>query len=110
MASTLFDSAGGDIHRITADGGYDRLEVYKAAARHGAEVVSPPRKDAVVSSEPVLHGRNAHIGRRRRVGKRQWRVETGHHQQARAENTFHRYKRIIGRGLGARGEKGNGSS
>ena len=106
MASTLFDSAGGDIQRITADGGYDRLDAYEAAARHGADVVIPPRRDAVVSSEPVLQGRNGHIGHRKRVGNRQWRVETGHHHQARAENTFHRYKRIIGRGLRARGEKG----
>ncbi len=70
VTSALFDSAGGDIVRITADGGYDRLKVYEAAARLGAD------------------------------------EETGHHQQARAKNTFHRYKRTIGRGLRARGERG----
>ena len=106
VASALFDSAGGDIDRITADGGYDRLEVYEEAARLGAETVIPPRKDAVTSDNPVLQGRNEHIRHRKKSGKRRWREETGHHQQARAENTFHRYKRTIGRGLLARGERG----
>ena len=31
-----------------------------------------------------------------------WRMDTGHHQQARVENTFHRYKLTFGRGLRAR--------
>ncbi len=106
MAPELLDSVGGDIHRITADGGYARLEVVRAAARLGAEAVVPPRKDAASSDNLVLQGRNAHIEHRKRVGKRQWRVDTGHHQQARVEDTFHRYKRIIGRGLWARTAKG----
>ena len=32
----------GIIERLTADGGYDRLEVYEAASRVGAKVVIPP--------------------------------------------------------------------
>ena len=106
FAPDLIEAVGGDIHRITADGAYDRFEVYEAASRVSAKVVIPPRKDAVLSRNPVLAERNAHIEHRKRVGKRQWRVDTGHHQQARAENTFHRYKRTFGRGLRARTEDG----
>ena len=105
-APDLIDAVGGNIDRITADGGYDRVEVYEAARRVGAKVVIPPRKDAVLSRDPILAERNGHIEHRKRVGKRQWRVETGHHQQARVENTFHRYKRAFGRGLRARTEDG----
>ena len=105
-ASDLIGAVGGMIDRITADGGYDRLDVYDAASRVGAKVVIPPRKDAVLSHDPILAERNQHIGHRKRVGKRQWRVDTGHHQQARVENTFHRYKRTFGRGLRARTEDG----
>jgi hypothetical protein len=36
------------------------------------------------------------------VGRRQWKKESGYHQQARVENTFFRYKSIIGPGLRAR--------
>ena len=105
-APDLLEAVGGDIDRITADGGYDRLEVYEAALRFGAKVVIPPRKDAATSCDPILAERNAHIEHRKRAGKRQWRVDTGHHQQARVENTFHRYKRTFGKGLRARTEEG----
>lgn len=43
--------------------------------------------------------RDAAIERIAEVGRRQWRKESGAHQQARAENAMLRYKRIIGDGL-----------
>jgi hypothetical protein len=36
------------------------------------------------------------------LGRRQWKKVSGYHQQARVENTFFRYKSIIGDGLRAR--------
>ena len=30
------------------------------------------------------------------IGRRRWKKESGYHQQARVENTFFRYKTIIG--------------
>jgi hypothetical protein len=36
------------------------------------------------------------------IGRRQWKKESGYHQQARVENTFFRYKTIIGPRLRAR--------
>jgi hypothetical protein len=36
------------------------------------------------------------------IGRRQWRQESGHHRQARVENTFFRYKTIISDKLRAR--------
>ena len=36
------------------------------------------------------------------IGRRQWKKESGYHHQARVENTFFRYKTIIGPGLRAR--------
>ena len=39
--------------------------------------------------------RNEAIKRIGEVGRRQWRKESGAHQQARAENGIYRYKRII---------------
>ena len=45
---------------------------------------------------------DAAIERIAEVGRRQWRKESGAHQQARAENGMFRYKRILGDGLRAR--------
>ena len=36
------------------------------------------------------------------IGRRQWKKESGYHLQARVENTFFRYKMIIGPGLRSR--------
>ena len=36
------------------------------------------------------------------IGCRQWKKVSGYHRQARVENTFFRYKTIIGPGLRAR--------
>ncbi len=41
----------------------------------------------------------------REIGRRQWKKESGYHQQARVENTFFRYKSIIGDRLRARHPK-----
>jgi hypothetical protein len=37
-----------------------------------------------------------------RIGRRQWKKESGYHRQGRVENTFFRYKGIIGDRLRAR--------
>jgi hypothetical protein len=45
------------------------------------------------------------VRRVRKVGRRRWKKESGYHQQARVENTFFRYKSIIGDRLRARHPK-----
>lgn len=98
----LLSKTEGKINRLTADGAYDRREVYETAGKRGAYVVVPPQRGAVVSGDPVLQTRDRHIRRIAKVGRAQWRREKGQHRQARAENTFYRYKRIIGPSLRAR--------
>jgi hypothetical protein len=50
--------------------------------------------------------RDAAIARIAKVGRRQWRKESGAHQQARAENGMFRFKRIIGDRLRSRSQQG----
>jgi len=66
--------------------------------------VIPPRKTASRSrpAEEILRQRDAAIARIADVGRRQWRKESGAHQQARAENAMFRFKRIIGDRLRSR--------
>ena len=42
----------------------------------------------------------------KKVGRRRWKQEVGYHRQARVENTFFRYKSIIGGSLRARSPGG----
>ncbi len=97
----------GNLTTFIGDGAYDDGRVYDVLDQHqrrAVKVVIPPRKTAVPSR--IRSGgagrRNKNIRWRRRVGKRQWQKEAGYHQQARAENTFYRYKTILGGALRAR--------
>ena len=100
----LLDQVGADVERFTGDGAYDCWAVYEALVPGGTTVVTPPSKTAVESGRdsPAGRARDAAVTRVREVGRRQWKKETGYHRQARAENTFFRYKRLLGGRLRAR--------
>ena len=53
-------------------------------------------------------GRYVHrtIRQVQQAGRRQWKKDSGYHQQARMENAFFRYKLIIGESLRARSRAG----
>ena len=84
------------IARLIADGAYDRVAVYQAIHDCGAHAVIPPATTAKICGETALMERDAHLEHIEKVGRRQWRIDVGHHQQARAENTFFRYKTAFG--------------
>ena len=101
VAISILEQIEGTIARFTADGAYDSRPMYEALAASGAtdiRIVIPPKKTATVDSRakgPWCQ-RNDAIERIGKVGRRQWRKESGAHQQAHAENGMYRYKRIIG--------------
>ena len=104
---TMIKEGGASIGRFTVDGAYDTTAIYQAlatASLPGIAVVIPPRTTASPSdpAEEVLRQRDAAIARIAVVGRRQWRKESGAHQQARAENAMSRYKQIIGDRLRAK--------
>jgi transposase len=92
-----------DVASFTADAAYDTTAIYDAAVASGAKVIVPPRKTATKSKRSTTRDRT--VRRVRKVGRRQWKKESGYHQQARVENTFFRYKSIIGAQLRARHSK-----
>ena len=106
-ALDLIDEVEGEIASFTADAAYDTIGIYDAVAVRGAIVVVPPVKTATRSRRrgPPLSGRDCTILRVKEIGRRQWKKESGYHQQARVENVFFRYKSIIGDRLRARHPK-----
>ncbi len=103
-ALDLIDEVKGDISSITADAAYDTLAIYDVSAARGIEVVVPPSKSATRSRQKRSRSsaRDRTIMRVREIGRRQWKKESGYHQQACVENTFFRYKTIVGPRLRAR--------
>jgi hypothetical protein len=103
-ALDLIDSIEGDIESLTADAAYDTLAIYDASAARGTEVVIPPARSATRSRQRRFRSsaRDRTIMRVKEIGRRRWKIESGYHHQARVENTFFRYKSIIGDRLRAR--------
>ena len=91
---------------VSADGAYDTESVYRAIAAHGAgrpaRIVIPPKRDARLSSDPVLRERNRHIRSVEKFGRREWQRKSGYTKRSMAENVIHRYKAIIGTGTRSR--------
>ena len=67
-------------------------------------IVIPPRRSALSAgpTDGPWAQRGASLQRIRKVGRREWQKESGYRQQARVENSFFRYKSVLGGGLKAR--------
>ena len=86
---------------IVGDPAYDSREIYGAAKEVGAKVVVPPIKNSRVNKNGSKN-RNETVRRVKKVGRRRWKKEAGYHRQGTVENTFFRYKTIIGGRLRSR--------
>ena len=108
----LLDELNAPVASFRADGAYDTRPIYAALDRVGApeiDIAIPPRRTASSSPGPAAgtwQQREEALRRIDDVGRRQWRMESGAHQQARGENGMFRYKRIIGDRLRSRTPEG----
>ena len=83
------------------------------SCRHPEQVVdelnlSPHIRTAHPPRLPVWCNKAAET-KVKQLGRRRWKKASGYHRQGRVENTFFRYKSIIGDGLRARSPAGQGS-
>ena len=86
---------------LIGDAAYDSREIYKAAEEHRARVIVPPLRNARVSTH-APRARNRSVERIQEVGRRRWKTEVRYHRQGKVENTFFRYKSMIGDRLRSR--------
>jgi Transposase DDE domain len=102
----LLDQVDGPVASFTADGAYDRDDVYAGvAARHAdAAVVVPPRSGAVPSdtADTAPTRRDQHLRCIAERGRRGWQKASGYNWRALIEADVSRYKRVIGDGLRSR--------
>ena len=94
------------LHGFVGDGMYDQEPVYTAVENHspGAQVIIPPRKDAVLSptASTAPTQRDQHLLEIERAGRFAWKRTSGYYAQSHAENAFSRFKRTFGGGLRAK--------
>ena len=100
QVAPLLDQIDCPVASFTADGAYDRDDVYAAvAARHSeAAVVVPPRSNAVPTSmaqtEPSQRDRHLAVIAER--GRRGWQKVSGYNFRALVEADINRWKQVIG--------------
>jgi hypothetical protein len=100
----IVEATTGKLSRVTADAAYDAVGFYEAARTRGARVVVPPRASASVTGRgPRSAERDGTIHKVEKLGRREWKDRSGYHRQGTVENTFFRYKMILGGRLHARG-------
>ena len=106
----LLEQVDDPVSRFTADAAYDRRPVYDLVGDLGTSrvrIVIPPHRRAIPSSGgDAWAQRNAALERIAAIGRQAWQKESGYRQQARVENPFGRYKRVLGEGLHARDAAG----
>ncbi len=99
----LLDQVDGPVASVTADGAFDRDDVYaEVAARHPeAAVVVPPRSGAVPSdaAETAPTQRDRHIEAIAEHGRMGWQKASGYNWRALVEADLARFKRVIGDAL-----------
>ena len=88
---------------------YDEFKVYQTALNHmklNGKIVIHPRSNAVVSAtkKAALRQRDQHVKEIQSRGVFEWRKTSGYYQQSKVENSFYRYKTIIGDHLKSRRE------
>ena len=109
QAGPLLDQVTGPVASFTADGAYDRDDVYGAVAeRHPeAAVIVPPRTDAVPSGTAATAPteRDRHLRCIAEQGRTGWQEASGYDRRALAEAAVSRYKRVIGDALRSRTDR-----
>ena len=99
----LIEQVEEKVASITGDAAHDTAAIYHAAPGRGAKVVVPPTRKAVVSGRGQrATARDRTIRKVKRIGRRQWKRESGYHRQGTVENAFYRYDSLIGDRLRAR--------
>ena len=97
---SLLDQIEGHMERVDADGAYDTRAVYQAASRRDAQLVVPPRENAVSWEDE--HPRTKVLVAIAEQGREEWKISTGYHRRSLAENAMYRLKQLLGDRLSSR--------
>lgn len=99
------------IDSMMGDGAYDRFSCYEEAERKNMRLITPPQRNARLSTErknkkkadPVaLKKRDEEIKKVRELGRKEWKIQRGYHRRSLAETAMFRVKTLLGNRLTTR--------
>lgn len=93
----VLDGVEGPIKAVSADGAYDKRKCYDKIAQRGAQANIPPREDAQYwEKEGDTHARNQNLKQIDKLGRAEWKQESGYHRRSLSETMMFRVKTIFG--------------
>jgi IS5 family transposase len=102
----MIPHSGEKIGAIYADGAYDNHHSYDAAAQCQAAACIDPRSGAALATgKNITPGqilRNNNINEIWKIGKEEWKRQSGYHKRSMVENTMFRIKTIFGPRMSSR--------
>ena len=93
------------IANVTADGAYDQHELYKETKRRSIDLLTPPPKNAKwhgdikgarLVDKPDWEKRNSYVRDISRLGRDEWKKQSGYHKRSLAETGMSRLKLTFG--------------
>ena len=100
MLEPLLKQIPAPIASVAGDGAYDQRVCYAVLAKRDTVGIIPPRKNARIwqhgNSRAMRLSRDQALRRIRKVGRKQWKRESGYHQRSLAETAMFRMKTIFG--------------
>jgi len=97
------------IASVSGDGAYDTKTCYEMLENRGAKAKIPPRRNARCSGQNEIdsgfspgNARNENLRTIQKVGRKQWKQQSGYHTRSLAETAMFRFKKIFGGSLSSR--------
>jgi hypothetical protein len=96
----LLDQIKSPLSQASGDGAYDNFNNYDLLNKRGVKATIPPRKDAKTrqhgncKSPPLM--RDKVVRDIRKLGRAEWKRQSGYHRRSIAETTMFRFKQIFG--------------
>jgi len=97
----LFNQVEERIASFGGDGAYDKGSVYEACRARGIPLLLiPPQKNAKIwrhkNSKASPHPRDENLRAIRKLGREEWKKQSGYHARSHVETTMFRFKTILG--------------
>lgn len=110
-ARLLLNQIDAPIDSVRGDGAYDRFSCYEEAEEKRFRLITPPQRNAKLSKErkkknkanpEAVKKRDGEIAKIRRLGRKEWKIQTGYHRRSLAETAMFRVKTILADRLSTR--------
>lgn len=96
------------VDSVRGDGAYDRFLCYEEAERKKFRLITPPQRNAKLSTErknkkkadpEAIKKRDEEVKKIRELGRKEWKIQADYHRRSLAETAMFRVKTLLGNRL-----------